>query len=502
MKGSFSPHPALLRGREALAQRQFPPAYQAAQEALRANPADAQAHALAGIVLSESQDLSSGEWHFRRALQLDPALAECAANLAINLIRQGRAEEAEPLFIQADQLSPNNLQILAQWSRLHEFQNDLRRAEELLDRAAAISSARDVELLRVIYLTRAGQHQQALAMLDAAPELTGDAQLQRGRLHDRLGQHQEAWRDWTEGKVKLAAQIGAAEYQASVVDTLCARLKRFFVQTPNMELLPYASMRDGVAQPVFIIGMPRSGTTLIEQVLASHSAVRAGGELTFVDEWPQLISRLLPGAALFPENLAQACTADWHHVAFLMRDYYFSRAEARGLLRSGKQLFTDKMPFNEMWLPLIRMAFPSAKIIRAVRHPLDICVSMLSHQLTHGFNCGYRPVTIVRHLCAMFDLSQHYRREFAMDECTIRYEDLVRQPEEQIRRLLDHLALPFEPACLSFHQRSRYAATPSYAQVNEQPHERSIDRYRHYLEQLSPYVPQLTPWLQAWGYDI
>lgn len=495
-------HPSLLRGRAALAQRQLPAAYQAVQEALRANPADAQAHALAGIVLAESQDLSSGEWHFRRALQLDPALAECAANLAINLIRQGRAEEAEPFFIRADQLSPDNPQILAQWSRLHEFQNDLQHAEELLDRAAAVSSAREVELLRIIYLARAGQHQQALAMLDAAPELNGEAQLERGRLHDRLGQHQRAWRDWTEGKIKLAAQTGAADYQASVVDALCARLQRFFVRTPNMELLPYASLREGVAQPVFIIGVPRSGTTLIEQILASHPAVRAGGELTFANEWPQLISRLLPGATSFPESLAQTCTADWHHVAFLMRDYYFARAEARGLLQPGKRCFTDKMPFNEMWLPLIRMAFPGAKIVRAVRHPLDICVSMLSHQMTHGFDCGYRPATIVRHLCAMFDLSQHYRREFTMDECTLRYEDLVRHPEDQVRRLLDHLQLPFDPACLSFHAHGRYAATPSYAQVSEKPHDRSIGRYRHYMEQLSPFVPQLTPWLQAWGYGV
>lgn len=491
---------ALRRAREALARRDLPAAYQAAQAALLADPRDAQVHALLGIVLSEANDLSSGEWHFRRALELVPAQAECLANLATNLIRQGRADEAEPYFARADALSPGRLQVLAQWSRLHELQGNLQRADELLERAAVVSSAHDVELLRVTYLIRRGLYQEALAKLEAAPELNGDAQLERGRLYDRLGRHADAWRDWVEGKAKLAAQARAVAYQPATVEASFARLKRFFVRS-NIELLPRAPARRDTAQPVFILGLPRSGTTLIEQVLASHGAVRAGGELTCVGEWPRLIDRLL-GSPAFPENLAQTCTADWHHLACLLRDYYYARAETRGLLEHGKRLFTDKMPFNEMWLPLIHMAFPHAKIVRVVRHPIDVCVSMLSHQLTHGFNCGYRIDTIVHQLCAMFDLSQHYRRELELADFTLRYEDFVRHPGEQTRRLLDYLELPFEPACLAFHERRRYAATPSYAQVTEKLNERSINRYQHHIEHLGSFVPQLAPCLTAWGYGV
>lgn len=465
-----------------------------------ASPHDAQVHALLGIVLSESNDLSSGEWHFRRALELEPAHAECLANLAINLTRQGRADEAEPHFARADEIMPGKLQVLAQWSRLHELQGNLQRADELLDRAAAASSAQHVELLRVTYLVRKGQHQEALAILEAAPELSGDAQLERGRLYDRLGRHAEAWRDWEEGKAKLAAQTSAAEYQPAAVEASFTRLKRYFVRQ-NIELLPRASVRRDVAQPIFILGFPRSGTTLIERVLASHSAIRAAGELTFVGEWPQLIDRLLARPA-FPENLAQACTADWHHLAYLLRDYYYARAEARGLLEHGKRFFVDKMPFNEMWLPLIRMAFPHARIVRVLRHPADTCVSMLSHQLTHGFNCGYRIETIVHQLCAMSDLTQHYRREFDPVDCTLRYEDFVRRPEQEVRRLLDYLELPFESACLDFHDNRRYAATPSYAQVTQALSERAIDRHAPYRTHLQSFVPQLEPWAASWNYDL
>ena len=391
------------------------------------------------------------------------------------------------------------MQLLAQWSKLNEIQGNLQRADQLLERAGAASSARDVELLRVIYLARRGLHEQALALLESAPELNGEAQLERGRLYDRLGRYPQAWRDWVEGKAKLAAQAGT-EYQARAVETSCARLKQFFVRS-NIELLPQASVRGDAAQPLFIMGLPRSGTTLVEQVLGSHSAVRVGGELTFAGEWPRLID-LLAGGAAFPENLARAWAADQRHIATLLRDYYLARAEARGLLAPGKVFFTDKMPFNEMWLPLVRMAFPRAKIVRVVRHPLDVCVSMLSHELTHGFDCAYRIGTIVHQLCAMSDLAQHYRRELDPGDCTLRYEDFVRDPERQTRRLLEYLGLPFEPVCLAFHESRRYAATPSYAQVMEPINERSVNRYRHYIEHLAPFVPQLEPWLAAADYTV
>jgi Tfp pilus assembly protein PilF len=492
-------HPALLRAREALAQRDLAAAYQSALTALRAEPRDAQVHALLGIVLSEANDLSSGEWHFRRALELAPLLHECLANLAINLIRQGRAEEAEPYFAHADALAPGNLQVLAQWSKLHELQGDLQRAEQRLAHAADISSPGEVELLRVGYLARRGQHREALAILEAAPELNGAAQLQRGRIYDQLGRYSEAWRDWVEGKAKLAMQTGGVGYEAGAVDAFYARLEKFFVRT-NIELLPQATARRDVPQPVFIMGLPRSGTTLIEQVLASHSAVRAGGELTFVGEWQKLIGQLLPDPAPFPENLTRAWSADGHHIASMLRDYYFARAEARGLTAPGKLLFTDKMPFNELWLPLVRMAFPRAKVVRIVRHPLDVCVSMLSHELTHGFHCGYRIETIVHQVRAMLRLTDHYCRELDSSAFLLRYEDFVREPERETRRLLAFLELPFETACLDLHERRRYGATPSYAQVAEKINDRSIDRYRNYREHLEPFARQLAPALAALGY--
>jgi tetratricopeptide (TPR) repeat protein len=391
------------------------------------------------------------------------------------------------------------MKTLAYWSNLYEARGDLARARELLDRAQAVSSAAEVNLLRANYLSRAGRYEEALGILNAAGTLAGDGQLERGRLHERLGRYDHAWKDFVEGKRKLAREGGGLEYKTDAVERFFGQLAQFFT-LENFKHLPQAKPRTDVAQPIFIMGFPRSGTTLVEQILCSHSAVLAGGELTFLGELRKLANHLFPGAEAFPENLGQSWTADHHYAATLFRDYYLARAEQYGLAQSGKPLFTDKMPFNEIYLPLLKMAFPQAKIIRVVRHPLDVCVSMMSNNMTHGFNCGYRIEDIAHHLAAVFELVERYRRELAPGDFVLRYESLVEDQSGQTGRLLDYLGLPFEDACLRFHENRRYAPTPSYAQVTEKLNDRSINRHAHYAQLLNPFVPRLSPIMTAYGY--
>jgi len=470
-----------------------------ARTALRVNPLNAQAHNLLGTLLSELNDLPSGEWHFRRAIELGGPQARFLANLGLNLMQQGRTEDAEAHFARADTVAPPNLHTLGHWSKLAEVRGDMPRALELLQRAAAASSESDVSLLRANHLARTGKSGEALALLAESPDMNGDARLLRGRLLDRLGRYDEAWRDFVMGKELLAREGGGLTYDVKGVETFFARMERFFVRD-NIGRLPHAPVRDGAPQPIFIMGAPRSGTTLIEQVLCSHTAVRAGGELPFMVELRQFALLQFPGPEPFPENLWRTWTADKRYAATLFRDYYLARAEQYGLLAPGKAYFTDKMPFNEMWLPLLRMAFPGAPIVRVVRHPLDVCVSMLSNNLTHGFNCGYRIADIVRHMAAIHELVDCYEQEMDTGVEVLRYESFVADQQAQTQRLLDHVGLALEPACLSFHESRRYAPTPSYAQVTEKLNDRSIGRYRHYLAHLQPFVSQLQRIMSAHDY--
>lgn len=470
-----------------------------ARAALRANPRNAHAHNLFGTLLSEMNNLPAGEWHFRSALELAGPQAPVLMNLALNLMKQGRTDEADGHFAQAHELAPHDMKTLAYWSTLREARGDLEGAGALLDRAEAASSPAEVNLLRANYLSRTGRHHEALAILDAAGPLAGEAQLARGRLHDRLGNHAAAWQDFVAGKDKLLKEAPGTQYRADAVDSLFERCKQFFTRE-NVGLLPRASRRSDTPQPIFIIGFPRSGTTLVEQILCSHSAVRAGGELPFVGDLSKVAGDLFPGSERFPENLAHSWMADYHHAATLFRDYYLARAEQYGLLQAPA-FFTDKMPFNEIYLPLLMMAFPGARIVRVVRHPLDVCVSMLANNMTHGFHCGYRIEDIAHHLAAVSDLVGHYGRELELHEFVLRYESLVADQAGQTRKLLDYLELPFEPACLRFHENPRYAPTPSYAQVTEKLNDRSIGRHRHYAQQLRQHAAQLQKVMTASGYE-
>ncbi len=472
-----------------------------ARVALRVNPRNGEMHDLFGTILSDRNDLPSGEWHFRRALELAGPHPRIDANLGLNLMQQGRTAEAEACYRRASEAAPDDLQVLAHWSKLAEVQGDLPRAVELLDRAAAVASDADVNLLRARVRVREGRPADALALLEACEAMNGDGHLERGRIRDQLGRYDDAWSDFVTGKRQLADQAGGLEYRRDAVTAFFNGLMRFFVRA-NAELLPTAEPRTDVPQPVFVTGAPRSGTTLLGQILSSHPDVRAGGELPFVADFRVLANRLCPDDGSFPENLARTWTADGHYVATLFRDYYLARAAQTGLLDPDRRFFVDKMPFNEVYLPLIRMAFPQAAIIRIVRHPLDVCVSMMANNFTHGFNCGYRIADIAAHLAAIFDLTTHYRREFEPRELLLKYEDLVADQEGSTRNALEHAGLSFDDACLRFHENPRYAATPSYASVTEKLNDRSVGRHRHYAAYLEEFVPLLRPAMAAMAYEV
>lgn len=479
--------------------RRLEDAEQLARLALRVNPRNAGAHNLFGTVLSELNDLPGGEWHFRRALELGGANARYATNLGLNLMKQGRTEEADGHFVAADALVPGDARTLGHWSKLYEVRGELERAQEVLQKGDRPGGNVDLSLLRAGQLARCGKIAEALTILESSNQLNGDSHLERGRLYDRVGRYEAAWQDFVVGKQKLAAEAGGLAYHADAVQAFFARLTRFFTRE-RVALLPRAALRTDVPQPIFIMGAPRSGTTMIEQVLASHSAVRAGGELTYAGDLRKLTNLLLPGAEQFPDNLAHSWTADNHHVATLFRDYYLARAAEAGLLEGDQRFFTDKMPFNEVWLPLVRMAFPHAPVVHVVRHPLDVCVSMLSNNLNHGFYCAYRIETIVQHLAAVAELVAHYEGELTTHRHVLRYETFVSEQGVETRRLLDHVGLPFEDGCLAFHENRRYARTPSYAQVTEKLNERSVERFRHYAPQLAPFAGALQPQMAANGY--
>jgi len=463
-------------------------AEQLLRRAISTGEAPAAAHAGLGLVLSELNHLAAGEQHFRKALALGDRSTTLLLQLGLNLARQERGGEAEAFYRRALTQAPDDLQSMAYLAKHLEVTGRLDAAAVLLDQADRQQPGA-TRLLRATLLTRQGQASEALRSLEQTQRLNGDGLLERGRLKDRLGDYAGAWKDLVAAKSKLAEEAGGLRYDRAAVGEFLGAMRRQF-SAPLMAELPRAPIRRDEPQPLFIMGPPRSGTTLLERILSAHSRVHAGGELPFVGEWRVLLERLLPGDS-FPECVSQLRAADVQYVITLMRDQYLALRGELGGVDKGAQFVTDKMPFNEIWLPLVRLAFPRSPIVLLSRDLRDTTVSMLANKLNHGFHCAYRVEDTVHYLEAVRDLVQHYAAAFSSDLRHLAYEDLVQAPEREIPRLLEDLGLAFEPACLAFQNDGAYVATPSYEQVNQPISSRAAGRYKNYAEQLAPFFPEV-----------
>jgi len=478
-----------------------------ARNAVRLAPTDAQSHNLMGMILTEAQRPQAGEFHYRRALELltEPS-AILLANLAWNLKTQGRMEESRRFYEQSAALDPNVFQTLLGWARMEETDRQFNRALELLESAESLMPAdRSVLLERAVVFGRIREYGKAVALLDRMAELRDGAGLgplelsEKGLLLDKMGRYDEAFASFSQAKRALRLLTGQS-YRAGEASQMAHKLREFF-QAHRLGILPRASVRADTAQPVFIAGFPRSGTTMVEQMLSAHPSISAGDELPIVHELTQLVPRMLNSPLAYPDALCELWFGDQAEGLDNLRDYYLQRARQLGALKPAAQWFTDKMPLNEMHLGLIRLMFPQAPVIHMVRHPLDVVLSAFSNHLTHGFYCAYDLETIAVHYVLVMELVEHYCREMPLRYLRVRYEDLIERGEEGVRAMLEFIGAPYDERCLNFHDNRRYARTASYAQVTEKLYVRSRYRYRSYRRHLAPVVPILEPVIRRLGYS-
>jgi tetratricopeptide (TPR) repeat protein len=479
-----------------------------ARNAVRIAPENPQSHNLMGMIMTEANRPHVGEYHYRKVIALakqrDPVVL---ANLAWNLKNQGRMAESRALYEEATVAGPEVLQTLLGWARMEEADRNFDRAAELLDRAERLApGSPSILLSRAVLCGRTRSYEKALDLLDTiAAQNRGNGLgpnelLEQGRLLDRIGRYEEAFAAFAEGK-RLCREVSGLVYLDDHAEQLIERLRGFFTAT-RVSALPCARVRDNLPQPIFILGFPRSGTTLVEQMLSAHPQISAGDELPFVNEITSAMPRMLNSPLTYPEALAELWMGDRREGLDELRDYYLQRVLHLGILEPGALWFTDKMPLNETHLGLVALMFPRAPLIHVLRHPLDVVLSVFSNHLTHGFYCANALETAARHYVRVMELVQHYRGEMTLHYLPVRYEDIVDEHEESVRRILGFIGAPFDESCLQFQENRRYARTASYAQVTERLYDSSRYRYRHYLKQLEPVIPVLEPMIRCLGYAI
>ncbi|HYQ71664.1 MAG TPA: sulfotransferase, partial [Gammaproteobacteria bacterium] len=296
-----------------------------------------------------------------------------------------------------------------------------------------------------------------------------------GRLYDGLREYDKAFACYSRANRLKHALAGNADVLARATETYINAWSR-----PFDAGLPRADVRLGQVTPVFIVGMPRSGTSLVEQILASHHAVHGAGELKDIGVLIQQLNEQAGSGLSFPACLQLMGSERLNGFA----DAYLDKLASLG--GAGCLVVTDKMPGNCWNLGLIWHLFPSARIIHCRRDPLDTCLSCFFTDFAEGHQFSYDLAELGGYYKQYRKVMRHWKEVIEVPMLENRYEDLVSNPEAATRRLVEYCGLDWDENCLAPHKTRRAVSTASFTQVREEIYTTSVGRWRHYEKYLGP----------------
>ena len=455
-------------------------------------PADAAALAARGDAAAAAGRYAEAATAFERALRRAPASFALLANLGSALKQLGRVAEARQAYRDALAIAPTSTAALANLAQLEAESGDHAAARELYKRLLALDPE-DAEAWHDYSLIKAfaagDPDLAAMQELRARPGLAADKaaflDFAVAKALQDQGDYDAAFASFASGN---RLKRGSLRYDVAKDEALAERIAAAF----DKDFLA-ANAGKGLAdeRPVFIVGMPRSGTTLVEQILASHSRVGGAGEVNyFRDAVAQVLGALGAGKGAggrgFPDAVRGLATRDFRRLG----DAYVKRL-AQGAGKAAR--ITDKMPRNFFFLGLIHLALPKARIVHCVRDPVDTCLSCYQIHFAAGQEFAYDLDELGRYYRLYARLMDHWRAVLPGRFLDLRYEELVARPEPAMRALVEFAGLQWEDACLDFHLSGRPVHTASAHQVRRPIYRTAVRRWKRYAKHLGPLLKALEP---------
>ncbi len=415
---------------------------------------------------------------FQQALICQPEFAIAHYNLANALRDVGRFSEAIAEYERAQRLQPDNPNIYNNLAAVHRFTGNTEDAiacyEQAIAKAPRLALAhRNLSLLKTYQPT--DDHLQQMLELASAPGVS-EADLMQlsfalGKAFEDLEEQKKSFSFYKQGNDLRRQQL---HYHIDLDRQLFRRIYSL-AERPCREIAQ--SEAPGRTRPILIVGMPRSGTTLVEAILGSHPDATGAGELNLLHE------------GMKPMLTSQGNVADLTANLKVLRRHYLDGIEA---LSKGSPVIVDKMPGNFRWLGFLLKAVPEAKIIHMRRDPIATCWSNFKHfftSSTHGYSCSLQD--LAQYFNLYKELMDYWRRQFPGRIYDCHYEALTEQPEELTRALLEHCQLDWDDNCLKFHEREHNVQTASANQIRQPIYRGSSEAWRKFEAQLEPLIQLL-----------
>lgn len=477
------------------------------QTAAKLMPDDTRAYQQLITIFRNTDKIEKALQCYLNLLRLQPESAILHHDIGATLVAIGRGKEAIPYYEKAIQLDPKFASAYLGLGEvcLHQHQMDeLRRTAQRMHEH--LPEHPYEQLLLAKLEKREGNLKEACKRLTAVAQREQDTgssakiHNELGHILDSTGQYPEAIKSFARAQhayaeaIKTSGQINRQSFYEAI------SVNRGWFVPDNVANWERQRINDGVPVPVFIIGFPRSGTTLIEQILAAHSDVVVSDErpilVTLLNQIPGLLGLHDP----YPDVLNRL--SDIHLTT--LRKRYWELCEETVDPNVKNKMFIDKLPLNSIHLGFINRIFPEAKILVALRDPRDVCLSCYIQvfQLNAAMIQFTELESTARAYSAVMDLLTHYRNVLKLELLEYKYEDIVDDTEFTARRILSFLELDWEESILSFYKfkRKRTISTPSYEGVASPVYSKAVGRWYNYRNAISPILPTLQPYVEIFGY--
>lgn len=482
------------------------------RQALAIDPQCIQAHFLVGLIATDRNDPKTAASAFGSVTRLDAGHVAAWAQLARVFVQTGQLQRADQALAKALALDTDDATVLDTLGAVQSLLGNQHSAHALYQRAAAARpdhvpfqinlananiflgdlSAAQTAIERALALdpinpqghwlfstSRTATDHTHIETLQALIERASGAPQALAFLCYAAGKEHEDLEEWDAAFAAFAR--GAAARRSRITFDERAEVATFAALDAHLSY-EFLQRRDsGIddAGPIFVLGQPRTGTTLVERIITSHSQVHSAGEL---QQFRLSIRRLVnvpEGERLSPRMVEAAAALD---PTALGTAYLNAVAGARGT----KARFVDKLPTNYLFIPLIARALPRARIVHVTRDPMDSCFASFKQLFADAYPHSYDQAEMARHYARYHRLMALWRQRLPGRIIDVNYESLVADVEAQSRRLIDALGLPWEDASLDFHRQPHAVATASAVQVREPAHGRSVGRWNRYRSHLEP----------------